>query len=198
MKKLFAAALLSSSLLLPACASGEGSDYAMNRVNDFVDILRCNLKAGAGIGVEYEWTRLAGVGVLYEYKVWAAGLANRELAYWNESIFFWGLLVMHHQETINSGIGGYYSGSYGWEFGKDGGNLIQLNDPKNPLDMINVRLTVMAGIGADIDLRVGEAIDFVVGLFQFDPADDDKHYSEMKHVDESETENINPKTNKGS
>ena len=183
MKKTLAAALLAFSLL-PACANTSGSDYALNRINDLGDIARFNLKAGAGIGVEYEWTRMVGVGLLYEYKTWAAGWGNRELAYWNESIMYWGLIAMHHEETINSGLSGPYSGSYGWEFGKEGGNVMQLNDPNNPLDMINVRLTVMAGLGADIDLRLGEAIDFLVGLAQFDPAHDDHHYSEMKRLDE--------------
>ena len=185
MKKLLAAALL--SIALPSCANTSGADYALNRINDVGDILRFNLKGGAGIGVEYEWTRMAGVGLLYEYKCWAVGWGNRELAYWNESILFWGLLVMHHQETINSGPSPY-SGSYGWVFGKEGGNVMEFNDPNNPLDMINTRLTVMAGIGADVDVRVGEAIDFIVGLFQFDPAGDDHHYSEMKRLDEREEE----------
>jgi hypothetical protein len=183
MKKLLAPALLSLALL-PACANTSGSDYALNRINDFGDIVRFNVKAGAGIGVEYEWTRMVGLGLLYEHKCWAAGWGNRELGYWNETIFFWGVVIMHHEETINEGMDGYYSGSYGWEFGKEGGNVIQLNDPNNPLDMINARLTVMAGIGADLDVRVGEFFDFLAGLAQFDPAGDDHHYSEMKRTDE--------------
>jgi len=189
MKKLLAATLL--ALSLPACANNSAGDYALNRINDFGDILRVNVKAGAGIGVEYEWTRMVGIGLLYEYKCWAAGWGNRELAYWNETILFWGAFVMHHQETINSGPSPY-TGSYGWVFEKGGGNLIEMNDPKNPLDMINVRLTAMLGIGADIDLRLGEAVDFVVGIFQFDPSGDDHYYSEMKRVDDGEGQDAPP------
>ena len=184
MKKTLAAALLSLTLL-PACATNSGEDYALNRINDFGDMARFNVKAGAGIGLQYEWTRMVGIGLLYEYKTWAAGWTNRELAYWNQSIFYWGAFVEHYSETINSGIT-RNTGSYGWVFGKEGGNIIELNDPNNPLDMINVRLNVMLGIGADVDLRVGEAIDFIVGLFQFDPAGDDHHYSEMKRLEEPE------------
>jgi hypothetical protein len=184
MKKTLAAALLSFSLL-PACATNSGADYALNRINDLGDLARFNVKAGAGIGVQYEWTRMVGIGILYEYKTWAAGWSNRELAYWNQSIFYWGVFIQHYSETINEGIK-RNSGSYGWVCGKEGGSVMELNDPNNPLDMINVRLNVMLGIGADVDLRLGELIDFVAGLFQFDPAHDDHHYSEMKTLEEPE------------
>src|SRR6185436_8706748 len=186
MKKTLSAALLSIALL-PACANTSGADYALNRINDLGDVLRFNVKAGAGIGLQYEWTRMVGIGVLDEYKTWAAGWSDRELNYWNQSIMYWGLGIQHYSETINSGIK-RNSGSYGWVFGKEGGNVIELNDPNNPLDMINARLNVMLGIGADLDVRVGEAFDFLVGLAQFDPAGDDHHYSEMKRLEGSEEE----------
>jgi len=193
MKKILAAALLSFSLL-PACANTSGSDYALNRLNDVGDILRVNVKAGAGVGLQFEWTRMVGIGVLYEYKTWAAGWSNREMAYWNQSIFYWGLVVQHYSEQINSGID-RNSGSYGWQFNKGGGNVMELNDPDNPLDMINVRLNAMLGIGADIDLRIGEFFDFLVGLAQFDPASDDHEYSEMKRVErEAEEAEAPPKS----
>jgi hypothetical protein len=186
MKKL--GSCLLSLALLPACANTTASDYFLNRAGDFVDIVRVNVKAGAGIGAKIEYTRILGAGLLYEYNCWAAGLANRELAYWNETIFSWGLFLAHHEETINSGLDGRMSGSYGWVFGKGGGNLIEFADPDNPLDMINMRGQLMLGLGADLDIRVGEAIDFVLGLFQFDPAHDDRNYSEMRRLDEGESE----------
>ena len=186
MKKILAAALLSLSLL-PACANTSGADYAVNRLNDLGDILRVNVKAGAGVGIQYEWTRMVGVGVLYEYKTWAAGWSNREMAYWNQSIWYWGLIVQQFNETIHSGID-RNSGSYGWQFGKGGGNVMLLNDEDNPLDMINVRLNAMLGLGADIDVRIGEALDFLVGLAQFDPAKDDREYSEMRRLEEATEE----------
>jgi hypothetical protein len=187
MKKTLAAALLSFALL-PACANTSASDYLTNRANDVVDILRINFKAGAGIGAKVEWTRFLGLGIEYDYKVWAAGIANRELTYWNASMWSWGLLLNSHDETIHSGLSdGRLSGDYGWQFGKEGGNFINLNDPNNPLDMLNMRYMLMAGIGFDFDIRVGEALDFLVGLFQFDPANDDLEYSELKTIEEPET-----------
>ena len=36
---------------------------------------------------------------------------------------------------------------------------------------------MMLGIGFDMELRVGEVVDFVAGIFQFDPAGDDGDYS---------------------
>jgi hypothetical protein len=50
--------------------------------------------------------------------------------------------------------------------------------------MLNMRYMLMAGIGFDLDIRVGEVIDFLVGLAQFDPANDDRRYSEMKSVED--------------
>jgi hypothetical protein len=184
MKKLCACLL--SLALLPACANTTASDYFMNRGGDFVDMLRLNAKAGAGIGVKVEWTRFLHLGFVYEHSVWAAGLANRELGYWNESIVSWGLLLGHHQETINSGLDGKMSGSYGWVFGKDGGNVMQFPEADNPLDMLNLRMIWMIGLGLDADIRVGEGLDFILGLFQFDPANDDLDYSEMRRIEEEE------------
>lgn len=179
-------ACLLSFALLPACANTTGSDYFMNRGGDLVDIVRFNLKAGAGIGAKWEYSRFLHGGLVYEYKCWAVGLANRELGYWNESILSWGLILGYHDETIHSGLDGRYSGDYGWVFGKEGGNIIQFPDPNNPLDMIAIRGILMVGIGADLDVRVGEALDFALGLFQFDPANDDRNYSEMRRLEEEE------------
>ncbi|MHC5211159.1 MAG: hypothetical protein ACYTG2_10615 [Planctomycetota bacterium] len=177
-------ACLLSLALLPSCANTTASDYFLNRGGDLVDILRVNVKAGAGAGAKVEWSRFLHGGILYEYKTWAAGLANRELGYWNETVFAWGVYLGYHDETINQGLDGRMSGSYGWVFGKEGGSVIQFPDPNNPLDMLNVRMIAMFGIGFDVDLRVGEGIDFLLGLFQFDPANDDLNYSEMRRLED--------------
>jgi hypothetical protein len=154
-------------------------------LGDLIDIVRFNGKAGLGIGAKWEYSRFLHGGFVYERKVWAAGLANRELAAWNESVWSWGLVIGHYSETIHQGIDGRYTGNYGWVFGQEGGNLIQFNDPNNPLDMLAVRGTLMLFLGLDLDIRAGEAIDFVAGIFGFDPAGDDRKYSEMKRLEES-------------
>src|SRR6185436_870246 len=62
-------------------------------------------------------------------------------------------------------------------------NLYDLLDQKehpysatenNKLQWLSARICVFAFVGIDAELRVGEALDFVVGIFGLDPAKDDK------------------------
>ena len=182
MKKMLAACLLSAALL-PACASQTMGDYMLNRGGDLVDILRVNVKAGKGIGAKVEWTRMLHGGILWEQDVWAAGLANRELTRWQESVFSWGVLLGYHDEKDVRGVRpgmNRYSGSYGWTFFQNGGNAFEAAEPNNPLDLLTFRAELMLGVGIDLEVRVGEIVDFLVGIFQFDPAGDDHVYSAME------------------
>ncbi len=168
--------------LLPGCAQTTAGDYLMNRGGDLSDALRLNLKAGQGIGWKFEATRLVHAGFLWENGAYAAGFGNRELAWWQESALSWGLVLGHHQETILRGMNGRYSGSYGWNFSKDGGSAFEMAEPDNFLDLLGFRGTVMLLVGIDAELRVGELLDFVVGLFQFDPSGDDVDYSSLRRA----------------
>jgi len=182
--KILAACLLSAALL-PACATQTMGDYVLNRGGDIVDILRVNVKAGKGVGVKVEATRMLHLGFGWEEEVWAAGLANREVTRWQQSLVTWGLLLGYHDEREVRGIisnMNTYSGSYGWTFFQGGGNAFDASDPGNPLDLLTFRGSIMLGIGADIEIRVGEIVDFVVGIFQFDPAGDDNVYSAMERM----------------
>jgi hypothetical protein len=162
---------------LPACASGSGGSYLFNRGGDLVDILRLHVMGGKGGAVKLEVTRLLHLGLgWYEAKAW--GLHNRELGVWSEKVTDWGLLLGYHNEVEVWDIP-RYSGSYGWSFADDGGSFFQEADPGNPLDFLTVRGTLMLFIGIDVEVRVGEVIDFVVGIFQFDPADDDGDYRDV-------------------
>ena len=177
-KKPLLASLRSLALCLPpACASGSGGSYLINRGGDLVDIVRFHVMAGKGGAVKLEVTRLLQLGAgWYEAKAW--GLHNRELGIWNEKITDWGLVLGYHNEAEVYDIP-RVSGSYGWTFAEDGGSFFQEADPGNPLDFLTVRGTLFLFLGADVEVRVGEVIDFVVGIFQFDPANDDGDY---RHV----------------
>ncbi len=176
--------LLLALLLLPACASNDAGSYLVNRGGDLADCVRIHGMVGKGAAYKVEATRLLHFGASYYDNVKAAGLANREFATWNETGCSWGLLLGYHDEKDISyttdgaeGSSGVLSGSYGWQFGDDGPGGFQEADPGNPLDLLTWRQTMMLGIGFDMELRVGEVVDFVAGIFQFDPAGDDGDYS---------------------
>jgi hypothetical protein len=178
MKKL--GALLLAMSLLPACATTTAGDYFVNRGGDLVDILRLHVAAGKGASVKAEVTRFIHAGIGWESDVWAWGLANREVTKWRESVFTWGVLLGHHEERSITGTSeGRISGSYGWMFGESG-NGFQMADEDNMLDVLTVRATVMLGLGIDVEVRVGEVIDFIAGIFQFDPAGDDLAVSKLR------------------
>ena len=156
--------------LLPACAS---NDYLNNRGADFVDILRGKVMFGPGIGLKGEATRVIHAGILYNHNSFAAGLGNRELGVWRESAFSWGLIVGHHEEIDTNPIP-YLSGSYGWNFsGDEGGGVFETSGYGGALDLLTFRATAMLVVGIDLEVRVGEVLDFLAGIFQFDPSGDD-------------------------
>ncbi len=187
MKHHLAAGLLSLSLLT-SCSSTNASDYLLNRGGDLVDIVRLHVMFGKGVAVKLDVTRGLQLGIGWESNVWAWGLANREVAGWRESIFTWGLLLGYHDEKEIVGIDGWYSHSYGWRFGAEGGSTFTASEPDNPLDFLTLRGTLMLVVGVDAEIRFGEVIDFLVGIFQFDPAGDDRPYSTYKRLPDDEIE----------
>jgi len=173
--KRFAACLLALALL-PACASR--NNYMLNRGADLADVFRGHVMFGPGFAAQVELTRVLSLGVTYERNVFAWGLANRELASWRETIFGWGVLVGHHHEESVAPLDSI-SGSYGWEFGESAGGSFVAPSGSTGLDLLTFRATFMAVVGLDLEFRLGEAFDFAVGLFQFDPSGDDLDYQSM-------------------
>ncbi|RKY19118.1 MAG: hypothetical protein DRQ55_11480 [Planctomycetota bacterium] len=162
--------LLLALALLPACSS---NDYLNNRGGDVVDILRGKVMFGPGIGAKGEFTRVLHGGILYSHKSFAAGIGNRELGVWRESVFTWGLLIGYHDERYTSPIP-YLSGSYGWVFGSgEDGGVLESSGYGGALDLLTVRGTLQLVVGIDIEFRFGELLDFFAGLAAFDPVGDD-------------------------
>jgi len=178
----FATLLLSLALFLPGCSGRD--NYLTNRVADFSDIIRVQVMAGAGVGAKVEATRLLQLGFVYTHNNFAWGWANRRLGAWRESIRSWGLIVGHYSEEVGPPMD-YYSGDYGWTFGKDGLGF-QTATGGLDLDLLTFRGTLMFGVGADLEVRLGEVIDFIAGIFQFDPAADDRDYENMRRREASE------------
>ena len=172
-------ALILVLTLLPACATTSAGDYFTNRGADLVDILRLHGVAGRAFAVKADVFRFIHVGIGWEGNAYAWGLANREVTGWREKVFTWGLVLGHHQEEIHGTSDNRVSGSYGWTFGEKV-NGFQVADPGNALDLFTDRASGMVGIGLDVEVRIGEVIDFLAGIFQFDPAGDDVAVSKMR------------------
>ena len=171
MKKSLLAACLLALALLPACASSGTKYYFSNRGYDLVDILRGHVMAGKAVGIRAEVTRFLSLGYHWEDNAWAGGLHNRAFGSWKESIQSWGVILGQYDEVRMVSIP-KVSGDYGWFMGASKG--FKAAQPDNPLDLLTVRATVAVFIGLDLEVRVGEAIDFVFGILTLDPAGDDR------------------------
>ncbi len=163
MKRLAASLLLA---LVPACASHH--DYLSDRGGDLVDILRVHALVGPAVAAEVQATQWLGVGFAWEDDVWAGGLHNRAVGTWSETVKGWGLLI-HDWNEATKGIPAY-SGSYGW-YRKPGGP--HFTGAGHYLDIWTVRATAALLIGIDVEVRLGEVVDFVGGILTWDPAGDD-------------------------
>ena len=166
---LLPAALLFAALL-PACQSTGG--YWSNRAADFGDMLRGHIIAGKAVAVEAEVTRYLSLGFTWEDDAWSAGLHNRAFGTWHETVQSLGLVFGRHDEMRVVGIP-RVSGTYGWTF-KGTPSSFHEADPHNPVDWLTLRATLAVIVGIDLEVRVGEMVDFVAGFFGWDPAKDDK------------------------
>ena len=164
-----AAALLLALAVAPGCKST--GNYLHNRAMDALDMVRVHLIVGNALGIEGQITQWVGLGFMYEEKAWAGGLQNRAFGTWDESIRAWGLLIHNWKENVK-GIP-YYSGSYGW-YQRDNQPHAKFYHRDGATELWTIRASLAAIIGADAELRLGEVFDFVVGIFGFDPAGDDK------------------------
>jgi hypothetical protein len=152
--------------LVPACANT--GDYVSDRGGDLADILRLHAVAGSAVAAEVQVTQFLGVGFAWEDEAWAGGLHNRAIGAWRESVHGWGLLI-HDWFERTRGIP-RYSGSYGW-YREEGGPTF--TGPDGWVDRFTVRATAALIVGLDVELRLGELIDFLVGIAGWDPAVDD-------------------------
>lgn len=166
-----AGAWLSAGLLaglLSGCASV--GDYAHDRAADAVDMLRGHVMIGPGADVMVQVTRALRLGAGY-YDAQCAGLANRELTTWHESVQEGGLLFLNGRYERTVGIR-RLTGSYGTVQGWGSGRLLQPDETW--VDLFDLRVTVMFGVGLDLEVRLGQILDFVGGFFLWDPAHDDE------------------------
>ena len=167
--RVHALALLTAALLaLPACRAK--NDYIADRSGDFTDILRAKVMAGDGAALKVDVFQLLQFGAYEMWNTRAAGIHDRTADRWSEDVSSWGLAVGFYEERVE-GIE-RFSGNYGWDFSDDFG--LRFGRPDNPVDFASVRVTLALFLGVDVELRLGELFDFVVGIATFDPAGDDR------------------------
>ena len=157
------------ALLAVTAGCSTGTSYLRNRGEDFTDIVRAKVMWGPGAGIKLGFTQYLHLGYLRAENVSNWGWANRSADSWKESDTQWGLIVGRNDEKT-TGVT-RYAGTYGWRFSPFG------FDPEQPgnwfVDSLQARVAIMAYGGVDLQLRMGEILDFVVGIFVLDPSGDD-------------------------
>ena len=156
-----------AALALAGCAPL--ADYARDRGGDAVDILRGHVMAGFGADAMLEATRALRLGA-GQYEAACAGLHRRALGTWHERVEEGGAFFLHGRFESVTGIP-RVSGSYGtvppW------GPTRLLQPDETWVDLFVLRATLMVGLGVDVELRLGQLLDFLGGLALRDPAGDD-------------------------
>jgi hypothetical protein len=155
-------------VVLPGCAAL--GDYAHDRGADAVDMLRGHVMLGFGGDLMGEVTRGLRAGVGF-YEARCFGLHNRAVGTWYERIEEGGALFLHGRFEHVDGIP-RVSGSYGTVPPWGAASLLQHDETW--VDLFVVRGTAFLGIGFDLEVRVGQMLDFVGGIFLWDPARDDE------------------------
>jgi hypothetical protein len=162
-----ASRVLGLLLALPGCAAV--GDWVHDRGADAADVLRGHVMIGFGVDLMVEVTRALRLGAGY-YEAECAGLHNRALGTWSERIEEGGVAFLHGRFEHVSGIP-RVSGSYGTVPPWGAPRLLQPDETW--VDLFVVRATAFAGLGIDLELRLGQLLDLLGGLFLWDPAHDD-------------------------
>ncbi len=164
--------LLCALALAAAVTSGCSAEnaYVANRAGDFADLIRGHVMWGEGGALKVDAMQIFQFGINEMRDASAWGIHHRAVGSWVESTSAWGFLIGHHDERVR-GIDAL-TGSYGWSF--EDGAAFHSGDPGNPLDWFTLRITLALYAGLDLELRFGEAIDFVFGLADIDLANDDR------------------------
>jgi len=148
--------------------------YLHNRGADLVDIVQLHAVASIGADAKLEVTRFVGVGG-GAYDGYAVGFANRRLGAWRERVYDFGVPrfgMNLHAESLDGSAMPIVSGDY--EVCLRGSRSEYEHDSKVPLDWMTIRLTAVVLVGADFELRLGQAVDFFAGVFGRDPSFDDR------------------------
>jgi hypothetical protein len=168
----FAFILVVATTALPGCA-GSSTQYLQNRGADLADIAQFHLIASVGVNAKVEVTRFLALGAGV-HKGYAAGLANRKLGTWRETVVDLGLpMAMNvHVERVADSPTPLVSGSYTFILMDDPWPAYEY-DSALPSDWLTLRVTAVVLVGIDCELRLNQLFDFAAGVFGSDPLSDD-------------------------
>ena len=169
MKKTLSLLAVVIATSLPSCICFE--EYLQHRTNDLADIVQPHVAVGAGGGAKIEVTPFAHLGWYDSGDAsafgWTMPLPGERIFWtWDEHVHANGLILGGRHLMIDDLTGREYDVVYG--------DYAPMNHiPPNWLHWLYVRGTVGAFGHLDVQVSAGEAIDFVAGVFTFDPGGDD-------------------------
>ncbi len=169
MRKTFAVLAVVLATSLPSCVCF--TEYMQHRTNDLADIVQPHVGFGSGGGVKLEVTPLVHLGYYDSGHATALGWTmpvpgERIYGTWEEHVQALGFVLGGRETYTDDLTGREFDTVYG-----DYGAMHNL--PSNPLHWLFVRGTIGAFGHLDVQVSPGEAIDFILGVFTFDPGGDD-------------------------
>jgi len=176
-----------TGLLLAAALAGAGcttsSAWGTDRLLDLTDVVDVRYGTGVGLGVQLDATMLFGTGLGWSTVDWTRVWFGRHAVDTSQTEFF-GIV-------LSSALGGLICGppdpAHGWydmlfvnismlgalDRGSDDHWFLHDDGPPF-IDQLRFGGTVfLPGVHGGLYLNVGEAFDFVLGIFFLDPAGDD-------------------------
>ena len=158
-------------LLLAGCNADQ---YSKARFRDLGDIVRGHVMAGVGFDAHVEVTTFVGLGFgAYHANAW--GWGDRYFGHWKEVVSDFGVIVINSHNERTEGVP-RVSGSHRFRLYSafnGGQGPVYTTDAPRRADWLTLRATAFVFVGVDVELRPGELLDFVAGIFGADPSQDD-------------------------
>jgi hypothetical protein len=160
--------------LLAVLLGCNADQYSKARFRDLGDIVRGHVMAGVGVDAHVEVTTFVGLGFgAYHADAW--GWGDRYFGHWKESVYDFGVVWMNGHGERTEGVP-RVSGSHDFRFwsafdARHG--PVYTTNALRRADWLTLRATAFLFVGVDVELRLGEVLDFVAGLFGADPSQDD-------------------------
>jgi hypothetical protein len=166
------AVLVAAALVLVGCQATE--TYLVNRGLDASDMVRAQVMAGPGVDVKLEVTHFVGLGFGF-YDASACGLGTRHVGCWEESVEDFGFWINRdHHKLVTDGAepSRMLRLDPNWIWDHDEPFYVVTEDGFLP--WLSARACLFLFVGAEVEVRGGEILDFAAGLVGLDPSHDDR------------------------
>jgi hypothetical protein len=160
--------------LLACCGCASVGQYFARRGADAADILRLKGMAGLGIDAKVEVTHFLSLGGGIYYAA-AIGIDTRRAGGWEEVVVDFGIPgnTLRRQTGYDGGpaVHTYEFALGSLIFGLPGDPYV--TNETGFAEWLNLRAIAFLFLGADVELRGGELLDFFAGIVGADPSGDD-------------------------